>query len=63
MINLISEDERGALSSSGLVEGGLPGHFSWEKFVPEAVDQKNCGSCYAIATAHMLTSRLKIQVD
>jgi C1A family cysteine protease len=40
----------------------LPKYFSWENFIPEVVDQGKCGSCYAITTAHMITSRLRIKV-
>lgn len=42
----------------------LPKGFNkWveESFVPEARQQGNCGSCYAMATSQMIESRLRIK--
>jgi len=42
----------------------LPLNFNkWvtEGFVPEARQQGNCGSCYAMATSQMIETRLRIK--
>ncbi len=39
----------------------LPKHFSWEQYIEPTYNQANCGSCYAIATANMLSIRLRIK--
>eukprot|EP01017_Pseudomicrothorax_dubius_P006970 TRINITY_DN120_c0_g1_i1.p1 TRINITY_DN120_c0_g1~~TRINITY_DN120_c0_g1_i1.p1 ORF type:complete len:539 (+),score=148.03 TRINITY_DN120_c0_g1_i1:139-1755(+) len=39
----------------------LPKEFSWEEYLPPIAEQKDCGSCYAIATMGMLSARLKIK--
>ncbi|KRX09000.1 hypothetical protein PPERSA_01887 [Pseudocohnilembus persalinus] len=39
----------------------LPTEFSWEEYLDETPQQGTCGSCYAIATTSMITSRIKIK--
>lgn len=37
----------------------LPKEYSAKEFINEPIQQKDCGSCYAIATMEMLSARLK----
>ena len=41
----------------------LPLFLSWKTFIPDVVDQGECGNCYAISTSRMLTARMKILVN
>lgn len=56
--------EESAYVADTAAELGLPANFDWREHMPEivtpVVSQGSCGSCYAIASADMLTMRLRI---
>ena len=41
----------------------LPKEFSWAEQINEPIQQKDCGSCYAVATMEMLSARIRINYD
>jgi cathepsin C len=51
------------------VEKTMPASFDWRNasggrsFIEEVMDQADCGSCYMVATMHMLTARHKIATN
>jgi cathepsin C len=50
-IKIVSNEERRII---------LPKNFDWKHLLKTSINQKNCGSCYVIATMQMLEARLKI---